>query len=70
MYFVYKHINWSTENKYRFVVAGDEDGSIELPFFDLLAGVVVGAKCKHGFMNIIGAFTQEMNIPCVYLYLG
>ena len=68
-YFFYKHVDWSTEDEYRFVITGGDEGSIELAFNDALVGVAVGMKSmeKAGYLKAIGDITQAMNVPCKYV---
>lgn len=69
-FFFYKHVDWSTEDEYRFVIIGDERGPMELAFDDALIGVVVGTRSKPGYVRIIGDITQNMGVPCRYLDWG
>lgn len=69
MYFLYKHVDWSTENEYRFIISGGKQGSIELAFNDSLVGVAVGKKSmeKEGYLKALGNMTQDMGVPCRYI---
>ncbi len=64
-YFFYKHVDWSTEDEYRFIITGGEPGPIELTFDDALVGVVVGMKTieKEGYLRAIGDMAQDMGVP-------
>ena len=71
-YFLYKRIDWSTEDEYRFIITGGKPGPIELGFDDALVGVAVGIKSKEksGYLRALGDITQDMDIPCRYINWG
>ena len=71
-YFLYKHVDWSTENEYRFIIVGGAPGPIELAFDDALVGVVVGlnSKEKAGYWRAIGDIAQDMGVPGRYIDWG
>ena len=71
-YFLFKHVDWSTENEYRFIITGGEPGPIELAFNDALVGVVVGTKSeeKTGYLRAVGDIAQEMGVPGRYIDWG
>lgn len=64
-----KHIDWVSENEYRFVLSGGRQGVVDLSFGNALVGVVVGKKAedKPGYLRALADLTQEMEIPCVQL---
>lgn len=71
-YFLYKHVDWSTEDEYRFIITGGESGPIELGFDDALVGAVVGAKCQEVNDKVLalGKITQRLGVPCRYVAWG
>ena len=72
MYFLYKHVDWSAESEYRFIIVGDTPGPVELAFNDALVGVVVGRKSREkvGYSRAIGDIAQDMNVPGRYIDWG
>ncbi|WP_444945133.1 DUF2971 domain-containing protein [Microbulbifer sp. VTAC004] len=72
IYFFYKHVDWSTEDEYRFVITGGEPRPIELAFDDALVGVVVGVKYmeKGDSVYDLGDIAQGLGVPGNYLSWG
>ena len=72
IYFFYKHVDWSTEDEYRFIITGGEPGPIELAFGNALVGVVVGIKYmeKGDSVYDLGNIAQDMGVPGRYVSWG
>lgn len=71
-YFFYKHVDWATEDEYRFLITGGHAGSLDLPFENALVGVAVGMKSseKPDFQIAVGNLAQAIDVPCRYLSWG
>lgn len=64
-YFFFKHLDWITENEYRFVLISDRQQYEDLPFDDALAGVALSMETSSEGTGDIVSIADKAKIPVV-----
>lgn len=70
IYFFYKHLDWVTENEYRFVIVGEDQKEMDLLFEDALVGVVLGMNASEEDIRDVAILADELGVPVVQSFWG